>query len=549
MTYHRIAPPAPTRFLQRWGQKLLLLPTLLTLGVFMVLPMAWVAVMSLLQADPYGGVQWGHWTTEAYARFVMELDLDDQWVLNTDYLAIFSRSFWLALAAVVITLCVGFPLALHIALQDEGKRNRLLLWITIPFWVNLLVRTYAWILLLRNGGLVEQSLSVFGYTTDGLNILYTPMAVGIGLVYAYLPFMVLPIYTSLEKATHCDSAGHAGHRGRLSAGVCAGTGHLLHTGAAGWGQADDDRQPDTGAIRHRTQLALWLGAGVCTADHGAHWHVAVCASLQKGAGRMSRRNTALWRFPGLGLNFSVALVFLYLPIVLLVALSFNANKVATLWTGFSLRWYGMVFDNPNILRAASNSLVVATIATVVATVFATMAALAMAGRSFKGQGAVSGMLGLPLLVPEIVTAVASLLFFLSLGMDLGLHTVVIAHVVFCIPFAYLPIRARLADMDPRLVEAASDLYASPWHAFRRVTLPLLMPGIISGAMLAFIVSLDDFVITFFVAGPGATTLPVYIFGMVRMGITPEVNALAALLLMASMVFVGLSWWIGKRDRS
>jgi len=264
---------------------------------------------------------------------------------------------------------------------------------------------------------------------------------------------------------------------------------------------------------------------------------------------MSRRNTALWRFPGLGLNFSVALVFLYLPIVLLVALSFNANKVATLWTGFSLRWYGMVFDNPNILRAASNSLVVATIATVVATVFATMAALAMAGRSFKGQGAVSGMLGLPLLVPEIVTAVASLLFFLSLGMDLGLHTVVIAHVVFCIPFAYLPIRARLADMDPRLVEAASDLYASPWHAFRRVTLPLLMPGIISGAMLAFIVSLDDFVITFFVAGPGATTLPVYIFGMVRMGITPEVNALAALLLMASMVFVGLSWWIGKRDRS
>jgi spermidine/putrescine transport system permease protein len=264
---------------------------------------------------------------------------------------------------------------------------------------------------------------------------------------------------------------------------------------------------------------------------------------------VSHRNRALWRFPGLGLNFSLALVFLYLPIVLLVALSFNANKVATLWTGFSLRWYGMVFDNPNILRAASNSLVVATIATVVATVFATMAALAMAGRSFKGRGAVSGMLGLPLLVPEIVTAVASLLFFLSLGMDLGLHTVVIAHIVFCIPFAYLPIRARLADMDTRLVEAASDLYASPWHTFRHITLPLLMPGIISGAMLAFIVSLDDFVITFFVAGPGATTLPVYIFGMVRMGITPEVNALAALLLMASMVFVGLSWWIGNRDRS
>jgi spermidine/putrescine transport system permease protein len=264
---------------------------------------------------------------------------------------------------------------------------------------------------------------------------------------------------------------------------------------------------------------------------------------------MSQRNGALWRFPGLGLNMAAALVFLYLPIVLLVLLSFNQNKVATLWTGFTAHWYTVVFDNPNILRATKNSGLVAVTATVVSTLFATMAALAMAGRSFKLQGVISGMLGLPLLVPEIVTAVASLLFFLALGMDLGLNTVMIAHIVFCIPFAYMPIRARLEGMDPRLVEAASDLYASPWHAFRRITLPLLMPGIISGAMLAFIVSLDDFVITFFVAGPGATTLPVYIFGMVRMGITPEVNALASLLLVASMGFVGLSWWIGQRDRN
>jgi spermidine/putrescine transport system permease protein len=264
---------------------------------------------------------------------------------------------------------------------------------------------------------------------------------------------------------------------------------------------------------------------------------------------MRRRNMSLWHMPGLSINFGLALVFLYLPIVLLVLLSFNTNKVATLWTGFSLRWYSTVFDNPNILRAASNSLIVACIATIVSTVLATMAALAMSGRRFKGQSVISGVLGLPLLVPEIVTAVASLLFFLSLGMSLGLHTVAIAHIVFCIPFAYLPIKARLSDMDPRLIEAAYDLYAIPWQAFCRVTFPLLLPGIISGAMLAFIASIDDFVITFFVAGPGATTLPVYIFGMVRMGITPEVNALAALLLMASIAFVGVSWWIGQRDRS
>lgn len=264
---------------------------------------------------------------------------------------------------------------------------------------------------------------------------------------------------------------------------------------------------------------------------------------------MSAARNPLWAFRGLPVAMSLALIFLYVPIVILVALSFNENRTATIWTGFSTQWYGVVFDNPNILRAARNSFIVATSATLIATVIAIMAALAMARRRFRGQTAVTGLFSLPLMVPEIVTAVASLMFFLLLGFELGLLTVIIAHVVFCIPFAYLPIRARLADMDPRLLEAAADLYARPGQAFRRITLPLMMPGIISGAMLAFIISLDDFVITFFVAGPGATTLPVYIFGMVRMGITPEVNALAAMLVVISMIFVALSWWIGRQGRS
>lgn len=254
----------------------------------------------------------------------------------------------------------------------------------------------------------------------------------------------------------------------------------------------------------------------------------------------------LWHFPGIASTTWATLVFLYAPIVILVLLSFNENRVATIWSGFSTQWYATVFDNPNIIRAATNSFIVAFGASVIATLFAIGAALVMSNRHFRGKAMVNGLMGLPLMVPEIVTAVASLMFFLLIGLKLGLLTVLIAHVVFCIPFAYLPIRARLADMDPRLAEAAADLYASPWQAFRHVTLPLMMPGIASGAMLAFIVSLDDFVITFFVAGPGATTLPVYIFGMVRMGITPEVNALAALLLLVSILFVALSWWVGRK---
>lgn len=255
----------------------------------------------------------------------------------------------------------------------------------------------------------------------------------------------------------------------------------------------------------------------------------------------------LWQFRGVSTTALLAFVYLYLPIVVLVVLSFNANRIATLWTGFSLDWYLQVLDNDNILRATRNSLIIASGATVLSTLFATMAALAMSGRRFRGQAAINAMLGLPLLVPEIVTAVATLLFFLALGLELGLTTVLIAHTVFCIPFAYLPIRARLAGLDPRLAEAAADLYAGPFATFRRVTLPLILPGILSGAMLAFIVSLDDFVITFFVAGAGATTLPVYIFGLIRMGITPEVNAVSALLLLVSIIFVALSYWLGKRQ--
>lgn len=263
---------------------------------------------------------------------------------------------------------------------------------------------------------------------------------------------------------------------------------------------------------------------------------------------ISARNP-LWRFPGLAWITALFFAFLYIPIFVLVALSFNSNDVATIWSGFSTDWYARVLDNPNILRSAKNSLILASGATFISTLLATAAAVGMAGRRFPGQNIFNGLLGLPLLVPEIVTAVASLLFFLAIGMELSLWTVLIAHVVFCIPFAYLPIRARLEGMNPSLLEASQDLYATPLRGFLRVTLPLLVPGIVSGAMLAFIISLDDFVITFFVAGAGATTLPVYIYSMIRTGITPEVNAISTLLLGLSVVVVVASYLIQQRGRT
>jgi spermidine/putrescine transport system permease protein len=257
------------------------------------------------------------------------------------------------------------------------------------------------------------------------------------------------------------------------------------------------------------------------------------------------RGNPLWRFPGIAPATAALFAYLYLPIAILIVLSFNDNRIATIWGGFSTHWYGVVLANDDMLHAARNSLITATSAMLMATVVSTFAAIGMARHRFRGQDGVNAVLALPLIVPEIVTAVATLLFFVLIGMRLSLLTVIMAHTVFCIPFAYLPIRARLEGMDPVLEHAAADLYAKPWQTFRRVTLPLLWPGILSGAVLAFIISMDDFVITYFVAGAGATTLPVYIFGMIRIGVTPEVNVISALMLVISILFVSISFLIGR----
>ncbi|GAC1031508.1 ABC transporter permease [Pseudomonas sp. No.21] len=178
---------------------LLAAPAMFTLGLFLLLPLGIMLLVSLLQPGDYGGVKWGEYSLEAYVNFLYERDLDDSQVFNTDYLQIFQRSFWLSVMTTAGCLLIGFPTALYLALQNERKRNLLLFLVTVPFWTNLLVRVYAWILLLRNGGLVDSSLHGLGLSDKALGILYTDGAVIIGLLYTFLPFMVLPIYTSLEK--------------------------------------------------------------------------------------------------------------------------------------------------------------------------------------------------------------------------------------------------------------------------------------------------------------------------------------------------------------
>jgi len=255
----------------------------------------------------------------------------------------------------------------------------------------------------------------------------------------------------------------------------------------------------------------------------------------------------LRRYPGFrGITWA-CLVFLYGPIIVIAVYSFNEIRSITVWGGFSLDWYIKAFNNDLIQRATMNSLFIAASAATIATMFATSAALALRAGAFAGKEVAFGVINLPLIVPEIVSAIASLVFFVLVGIPLGLGSILLAHTVFCIPFAFLPINARLEGIEAYYDEAARDLYADGWQAFRHVMLPMMLPGILAGFMLAFIVSLDDFIITNFVAGPGATTLPLAIYGLVRTGLTPEINAISTMLLGVSIFFVTLSFLIGRRQ--
>lgn len=239
-------------------------------------------------------------------------------------------------------------------------------------------------------------------------------------------------------------------------------------------------------------------------------------------------------------------LFLYVPIFILIIFSFNANDVVGVWQGFSLKWYEELFRNRAIGSALQVSLWVGLWATVISSILGTLAALVLERYRFPGKLTYDAVLYLPIIIPEIVIALSTLLFFVLVAVPLSRWTILITHVAFSISFVAVVVRARLANMDKSLEEAAADLGASEWQSFRRVTLPLLMPGIISGALLAFTISLDDFVITFFVSGPGSTTLPVRVYSMIKFGITPEINAVSTLMLVASTVLVIISLLLQRK---
>jgi spermidine/putrescine transport system permease protein len=271
---------------------------------------------------------------------------------------------------------------------------------------------------------------------------------------------------------------------------------------------------------------------------------------------------------GLFITPLISYFFLWAPILLLVVFSFNDSRGVDAWRGFTLRWYDNIFRGvlgsearfatSLMIDAVINSLIVGFFATLISTVIGTMVAISLVRSQFRGKKVVDGLLFLPVVIPEITQGVSLAIFFkivfdflenTSGGARLqpGFGTIIAGHVVFNISYVAIVVRSRMANMNPRLEEAAQDLGANTWQTFYRITLPLIMPGVIAGALLAFTLSLDDFVVTFFNSGVGTTTLPIFVYGLLKVAVTPEVNAISTLMLIASMVLVGVSLMLQNRS--
>jgi spermidine/putrescine transport system permease protein len=232
--------------------------------------------------------------------------------------------------------------------------------------------------------------------------------------------------------------------------------------------------------------------------------------------------------------------FLHLPLLVLVAFSFNNSKFSASWVGFTLDWYYRLLERPDIMRGLKASLIVGGVSTVISAVLGTLVALALARHRFRGRTALEGFLYVPIVTPEIVVGISLLILFALVKIPLGLTTIIIAHVAFCLSFVVIVVLARLEGMDQNLEEAAMILGADEVTTFWKVTVPQLWPGILAGALLAFTMSFDDFVITSFVSGSGSSTLPIVVYGMVRRNIEPSINAISTIILLVTTALIYLA---------
>ncbi|VFS77266.1 polyamine transport protein PotI [Pseudomonas aeruginosa] len=541
----------------------------LWLFLFFLLPFAIVLKISLAEADvaipPY---------TEIFAyadqQLQVLLNLGNYLMLTDDplYIDAYLGSLKMAFISTLICLLVGYPMAYAIARSSQSSQTVLLLLIMMPTWTAILIRVYAWMGILSNNGLLNSVLMGLGLISEPLTILNTNIAVYIGIVYSYLPFMILPLYANLVKhdPSLLEAASDLGarnftsfwkitraaveerHHRRLHAGVHPGGGRVRHPGTARRPRDPDDRQGALAGVLQQPRLAGGVRPGGGDAgdpDHPDH------PVQQEPGQRTGGQGMKRWNFSNVMLI--VGLLFIYLPMLILVIYSFNASKLVTVWGGWSVKWYVGLLDNTQLVSSVGRSLEIAFYTAFSSVLLGTLAAFVLTRiPRFRGRTLFGGMVTAPLVMPEVITGLSLLLLFVAMAQligwpqERGIVTIWIAHTSFCSSYVAVVVSARLRELDLSIEEAAMDLGAKPWKVFLLITIPMIAPSLAAGGMMSFALSLDDLVLASFVSGPGSTTLPMEVFSAVRLGVKPEINAVASLILLSVSLFTFFAWYFTRQ---
>ena len=545
--------------------------------LFFLVPFGFVLKISLSQTaiaqPPYLPV---FDFTEGWAAIkaaFAQLSLDNFSLLVSDnlYISSYLRSLVVAVTSTLILLLIGYPIAYGMARLPQRWQAIAMMLVIVPFWTSFLIRIYAWINILQHDGLLNKILLALHLVSAPVVWLSTDTAMYIGIVYSYLPFMILPLYATLARMdpSLLEAASDLG-ASPLRAfwlvtfplslpGVGAGAllcfipivGEFVIPDLLGRLRLDDDRPDAVAGILYQQGLAGRRGG--CGRVAGAAGAAAVAlrpaaAPSARRGGLMARKVNAISPFNITALALGMA--FLYLPIVILVIYSFNASRLVTVWGGWSLRWYHEFFNDRAMLDAAWMSLRVAAVSATIATLLGTLAAVGLVrGERFRGRSLFSGMLYAPLVMPEVISGLSLLLLFVALNAERGFWTVTIAHTTLTMCFVTVVVQSRLASLDRSLEEAAMDLGCDPVQAFLSVTLPLIIPAIAAGWMLAFTLSLDDVVIASFTTGPGSATLPIRIYSEVRLGVKPEINAICTMVIALIAVVIVIASLASKLSSS
>ena len=554
---------------------LLLGPGLLWLGLFFVVPMYYMGALSLES----GSLETGYTFTWEFSNYSEVLDLHGER---------FVRSGFYAGIATLAALLIAYPLAYAIAFRGGRWKPLLLLLVVAPFFTTYLIRTLAWQTILSDEAPVVDILQSVGLVAENGRVLDTAPSVIAGLTYNFLPFMILPIYAGLERLDGrlLDAALDLYASSRkaflrvtlpLSApGVVAGMLLTLIPALGDYVNALLLGGPNQAMIGNAIQAeylelenyplaaatAFILMAAILVAVL-VYFRFAGTATLmgeeggeltEAGADERSRppvHGRLPWlRRHALDIYAAGAIAYMLVPIAVIAAFSFNdpAGTFNFTWQGFTTKYWADPFGQEQLTDAFVTSLSLAALTALIATAIGTMLALALVRRRFRGRRAANLLIILPLATPEVVIGAALLSMFIYLGVQRGFETLLLAHVMFCISFVVILVRSRLIGFDRQLEEAAADLGAAPLSVFRRITLPLIAPAVGAAALLSFVLSIDDFVISNFNSGQ-TVTFPLYIYGASQRGMPVEINVLATMLFAVTVTAMALAIWRRQRAQT